>query len=68
MLNKNEREGKVDKVKGKVKETVGRITNDPGLEDQGIRDQASGKVQETVGKVQRKVGETIEDAGKKLKR
>ena len=67
MLNKNEREGKVDKVKGKVKETVGRITNDPVLEDEGVRDQASGEVQDTVGKVQRNVGEAVENVGKKLK-
>ena len=60
------RQNKVPQV-AQVKETVGRITNDPVLEDEGVRDQASGEVQDTVGKVQRKVGEAVENVGKKLK-
>ena len=31
----NEIEGKVHEVKGEIKETVGHLTNNPDLEDQG---------------------------------
>jgi uncharacterized protein YjbJ (UPF0337 family) len=37
-------------VKGKVKETAGKVTNNPSLE-------AEGKAQQTAGKVEKKVGQ-----------
>jgi len=46
----NEIEGKLHEVKGTVKEKVGRLTNDPGL-------QAEGAVEKTAGKIQRKIGQ-----------
>ncbi|MGE3344542.1 MAG: CsbD family protein [Vicinamibacterales bacterium] len=67
-MNKNEREGKMDQVKGKVKEGVGHVTDDPNMKDEGQMDQTKGKVQEGVGKVQREVGERMENAGKNLQR
>lgn len=67
-MNQNEREGKMDQVKAKVKEGVGHVTDDQRLKDEGKVDQAKGKVQENVGKVQREVGERMEDAGKNLQR
>ena len=66
--NKDEMEGKWDKVKGNVKENIGRATNNPDLENEGHADQASGNVQEGFGKARRKVGETIEDIGDEIKR
>jgi len=61
--NKDEVEGKFDRAKGSVKETVGRAINDRDLEDEGRGDKAGGKVQEGFGTARRKVGEAIEDVG-----
>jgi uncharacterized protein YjbJ (UPF0337 family) len=40
--------GTVDKIKGRAKETVGVITGNRRLKDQGRTDQAIGKVKKTV--------------------
>lgn len=40
-------------VKGKVKEKVGRATNNPRLEDEGTDEKVAGKVQKKVGEVQK---------------
>jgi len=61
--NKDEVEGKFDRAKGSVKETVGRAINDRDLEDEGRADKTGGKVQEGFGTARRKVGEAIEDVG-----
>jgi uncharacterized protein YjbJ (UPF0337 family) len=66
-MNRDEMEGKVDKLKGKAKQTIGRAADDPELVDEGIADETSGEVQEGFGKARRKVGETIEDIGDKIK-
>lgn len=66
--NRDELEGKFDKAKGSVKETVGRGINDRELEDEGTADRAKGDIQEGYGKGKRKVGETIEDIGESIKR
>jgi len=64
--NSDEVEGKFDHAKGDVKETVGRALNDRDLEREGRADQAEGSIQEGFGKAKRKVGEAIEDIGKKI--
>jgi uncharacterized protein YjbJ (UPF0337 family) len=66
MWNKDEVSGKVDKVKGRVKESAGEANNDEQLRQEGIEDQAAGDVQETFGKGRRKVGEAIKDVGGKI--
>lgn len=66
--NKDEMEGKVDKVKGSIKENIGRVTNDRDLEAEGQGDQVEGNVKEGFGKARRKIGETIEDIGDSIKR
>jgi len=66
--NRDEVEGKFDQVKGKTKETVGRVINDRDLESEGQAENLGGKVQEGAGKVRRKVGEAIEDVGDAIKR
>ena len=38
-------EGKLHGAKGQVKETVGKITNNPNLEAEGIVEKAEGKAQ-----------------------
>jgi uncharacterized protein YjbJ (UPF0337 family) len=67
-MNKDELDGKVDQVKGKVKQGVGDLTGNERLHDEGVADEASGDVQEGFGRGRRKVGEAIEDLGEKLKR
>lgn len=49
----NEVVGTVHELKGKIKETVGRVTNDPKLEGEGIGEQIGGKVQKKIGQVQK---------------
>jgi uncharacterized protein YjbJ (UPF0337 family) len=66
--NRDELEGKFDQVKGKTKETIGRVINDRDLEQEGQVDNAGGKVEEGFGKARRKVGEAIEDVGDSIKR
>ena len=40
-----------DKIKGRVKEAVGDLTDDPKLKREGKLDRAAGKVKETAEKV-----------------
>ena len=68
MWNKNERDGKVQQVKGKAKQVVGRATGNRHLIDEGVDAELAGKTQATVGTVMRKAGEAIEKVGKALKR
>ena len=51
--SKDQAEGTLHEVKGKVKEKVGRATNNPNLEDEGTDEKVSGKVQKKVGQVER---------------
>ena len=67
-MNKDELDGKVDQLKGKVKQGVGHATDNERLHDEGVADEASGDVQEGFGRGRRKVGEAIEDIGENLKR
>jgi uncharacterized protein YjbJ (UPF0337 family) len=47
---KDKAHGTFHEVKGKVKEKIGRATNNPDLE-------AEGQVEKIVGKVQKKIGQ-----------
>ena len=49
----NQIAGKVHEVKGKIKEKVGRITNDPDLEGEGIGEKVAGKVQKKIGQLEK---------------
>jgi uncharacterized protein YjbJ (UPF0337 family) len=66
-MNKDELEGKVDRLKGNIKETVGEATDDEQLRDEGIADQAEGSVKEGFGKARRKVGDALHDVAHKIK-
>ena len=68
MWNKNEVSGKIDQAKGRAKQAAGNLTNDEDLKAEWEADEAAGKVQDTVGRGTRKVGQAIEDLGKKVKR
>jgi uncharacterized protein YjbJ (UPF0337 family) len=49
--------GTTDKIKGRVKEAVGSLTNNPRLKNEGKADQASGDVKKAIEKVVDKVKE-----------
>ena len=66
-MNKNELNGKVDRLKGNIKETVGNATDDESMRDEGIADQAAGNVEEGFGKARRKVGDALHDVAHKIK-
>ncbi|MFH0785436.1 MAG: CsbD family protein [Pseudomonadota bacterium] len=49
-------EGKMHQVKGKVKETVGRVVKNRDLEIEGIVEKNDGKVQEKIGNIKKNSG------------
>ena len=50
---KDQLEGAIHEVKGKVKETVGHLINNPELEAEGKAEVLGGKVQTKVGQVEK---------------
>lgn len=50
-------EGTLHEVKGKVKETVGRSTNNLRLETEGRVEEIGGKVQKKISRVEKALGE-----------
>jgi uncharacterized protein YjbJ (UPF0337 family) len=50
-------EGKLHEVKGKIKEEVGKVTNNPDLEVSGKAEKNAGKVQNWIGSAEKIVGE-----------
>jgi uncharacterized protein YjbJ (UPF0337 family) len=50
---KDKAEGKFHQVKGKVKEKVGKLTNNPDLEAEGRDEKRGGKVQRKIGQVEK---------------
>ena len=50
-------EGKLHEVKGKIKEGIGKATNDPDFEVSGKAERNAGKVQNWIGRAERAIGE-----------
>ena len=50
---KDKIEGTVHDVKGKVKEKIGQIINDPDLEAEGTGEKIGGKIQKKVGDIEK---------------
>jgi uncharacterized protein YjbJ (UPF0337 family) len=50
---KDELEGTLHEAKGKVKEKIGQVTNNPDLETKGQGEKIAGKVQKKVGQVEK---------------
>ena len=67
MWNKNERQGKIDQAKGKVKQAVAAVTGDDRLKAEGQIDEAVGNVEDAVGRTHRKFGNAIERTAKAVK-
>ena len=53
---KDTAQGTFHEVKGKVKEKVGRATNNPDLEAEGQAEKVAGKVQKKIGQVKKVLG------------
>jgi uncharacterized protein YjbJ (UPF0337 family) len=54
---KDELEGTLHNLKGKVKQEVGHAVNDPDLEAEGQAEKIGGKIQKKVGKVESVLGQ-----------
>jgi uncharacterized protein YjbJ (UPF0337 family) len=67
MWNKNERAGKVDQAKGRVKQAVGTLTGNDELKAEGQVDETVGKVETAAGRASRKTGDAIAPVGKAVK-
>ncbi len=48
--------GKGDKLKGRVKDAFGGLTNDPGKQAEGKWDKLKGSAKDALGKVERDLG------------
>jgi uncharacterized protein YjbJ (UPF0337 family) len=48
--------GKVHEVKGKIKEKMGQLTNNPDLEGEGQDEKVGGKVKRKIGQVEKVLG------------
>jgi uncharacterized protein YjbJ (UPF0337 family) len=59
MWNKNERNGKVDQAKGKIKKGVGTLTGNDDLKAEGQVDETVGNVEAAVGRTLRKTGDAV---------
>ena len=68
MWNKNQRDGKTDQAKGRVKQAVGDLTGNDELKADGEVDETVGKAKTAVGRAQKKVGAAIERVGQAVKR
>ncbi|MET0618823.1 MAG: CsbD family protein [Thermoanaerobaculia bacterium] len=66
-MNRDEREGKTENLKGRVKEATGALVDDEKLQKEGADQRAAGELQEDVGKLRRKAGEALEELGEKIK-
>jgi uncharacterized protein YjbJ (UPF0337 family) len=50
---KDKIQGTTHELKGAVKETAGRATNDPDLEAEGTGERVAGKIQKKVGDIEK---------------
>jgi uncharacterized protein YjbJ (UPF0337 family) len=52
--------GEVDKMKGRVKQAAGDLTDNDELRDEGQRDEAAGKVKDTADKAKDKFDDAVD--------
>jgi len=57
-MNKDQVEGNLEKAKGSIKETTGKVIGNKNLEAEGQADKAGGAVQKKVGDV-KQAAETL---------
>lgn len=66
-MNADEMKGTAESLKGKTKQKAGDLTDDPELKSEGVADEAAGEAQRDYGTAKRKVGESVEGAGERIK-
>lgn len=54
---RDQAEGKFHKVRGKLKEMAGELSDDPNLEAEGAGEKMAGIVQEKIGQVKKVFGQ-----------
>jgi uncharacterized protein YjbJ (UPF0337 family) len=54
---KDKAKGKFHEVKGKIKQKVGKTTNNPDFEVEGKNEKIAGKVQKKIGQVEKVLGD-----------
>lgn len=52
----NRAEGKMDDIKGRVKDAAGGLTGDNSLQAEGKIDRVKGKAKDAVGEIQQDIG------------
>lgn len=60
-MDKKNLEGGIDRLKGRVKETVGVASNDRDLEAEGKLDQVKGKVKDLAGDLRQGIKDKLDD-------
>lgn len=50
---RDQMQGKVHEAKGKIKEQVGKLTNNPNLQGEGQDEKLGGKIQKKVGQIEK---------------
>ena len=61
-MNKDQVKGRIEEIKGNVKETVGKVVGNKDLQGEGMVDKATGRAQATYGDVKEKVKDAIDKA------
>jgi uncharacterized protein YjbJ (UPF0337 family) len=59
--------GKMDQIKGRIKEAAGVLTDDDRLKREGKLEQVVGKVKETAARIAEKVKEKVERTADTMK-
>lgn len=62
MVDEDRKQGTADKIKGSIKEGIGKITGDDAKEAEGKAQKNKGKVQDTVGEKKDKVRGSVKGA------
>jgi uncharacterized protein YjbJ (UPF0337 family) len=62
-MEKEQVTGKIDELKSKAKQGIGKATNNPNLQDEGVVDEAKGKVKQAYGDVKNTIKHTDKKAG-----
>jgi uncharacterized protein YjbJ (UPF0337 family) len=57
--------GKGDKLRGRVKQAAGDLTDDEELKEEGERDEAAGKMKDAVDTARNKVNHAIDEVRRK---
>jgi uncharacterized protein YjbJ (UPF0337 family) len=47
--------GKADELKGTLKQTIGKATDNPDLRAEGLQDQASAETEQTIGDIKKDI-------------